>query len=184
MIIHPTAEVKTKKIGKDTRVWQYSIILENAEIGANCNINCHVFIENDVVLGDNVTIKSGVYLWDGIRVENDVFIGPNATFTNDKMPRSKQYPAAFQQTHLRQGSSIGAGAIILGGVAIGEYAMVGAGALVSRDVPARALVIGSPARIVGWVNPDGSRMTETATGLFEDIDGNTWQHCQGELRLI
>jgi UDP-2-acetamido-3-amino-2,3-dideoxy-glucuronate N-acetyltransferase len=147
-MISPLADVKSKNIGESTQVWQFSVILEEAVIGENCNINSHTFIENDVKIGDRVTVKSGVYLWDGIRVEDDVFIGPNVTFTNDKYPRSKQYPEKFQKTVIKKGASIGAGAIILGGVTIGEKAMVAAGALVTKDVPPHTLVKGFPAQIV------------------------------------
>jgi UDP-2-acetamido-3-amino-2,3-dideoxy-glucuronate N-acetyltransferase len=172
-MIHPLADVKTDKIGFDTKIWQFSIILHGAVIGSNCNINCHVFIENDVILGDNVTVKSGVYLWDGIVIEDDVFIGPNVTFTNDQRPRSKQYPTCFQKTNLKKYCSIGAAAIVLGGVTIGEYAMVGAGSLVTRDVPDRALVLGTPAKIVGWINEDGTKMIKDADH-FIDNKGNKW----------
>src|ERR1035437_10201811 len=113
-MIHLTAEVFTENIGIDTLVWQHCVILKNAVIGNNCNINAFCFIENDVVIGNNVTIKSGVYLWDGIRIENDVFVGPNVSFTNDKYPRSKQYPVSFEKTIIRNGASIGAGSVILG----------------------------------------------------------------------
>jgi len=157
-MIHDLSDVKSTSIGSNTRVWQYSVILENARIGNNCNINCHVFIENDVVIGDNVTVKSGVYVWDGITIEDNVFIGPNVTFTNDKRPRSKQYPESFLRTVIKRNASIGAASIILGGIEIGEYAMVGAGALVTKGVPARALVVGSPAKIAGWLNEDGTKM--------------------------
>ena len=144
-MIHPLSDVKSNKIGQSTYVWQFVVILEGAVIGENCNINSHTFIENDVIIGDNVTVKAGVYLWDGIKVEDDVFIGPNVTFTNDKYPRSKQYPESFQKTVIKNGASIGAGAIILGGVTIGEKAMIAAGALVTKDVPPYTLVKGSPA---------------------------------------
>ena len=150
-VIHPTAMVQTEKIGVDTQVWQYSVILPGAAIGSNCNINCHCFIENDVVIGDNVTVKSGVYIWDGIRIEDDVFIGPNVTFTNDLKPRSKRRPDAFQKTLIKKGASIGAGAVLIGGITIGEYAMVGAGAVVTQDVPAHTLWYGNPARLKGRV---------------------------------
>ncbi|SFT40578.1 transferase hexapeptide (six repeat-containing protein) [Algoriphagus locisalis] len=150
-MIHPFAEVQTKNIGGDSKVWQFAVILEGAVIGDDCNINCHTFIENDVLIGNRVTVKSGVYLWDGIVIEDDVFIGPNVTFTNDKYPRSKQYPEEFQKTVIKKGASIGAAAIILGGSVIGENAMVGAGALVTKDVPANTLVVGSPARIVKYL---------------------------------
>lgn len=150
-MIHPLADVKTNRIGADTVVWQFAVVLEGATIGQQCNINCHTFIENDVRLGDRVTVKSGVYLWDGITVEDDVFIGPNVTFTNDRYPRSKQRPAEFQRTLVCKGASIGAGAIILGGVTIGEGSLVAAGALVTRNVPPHTLVKGAPAKVVGPV---------------------------------
>jgi len=150
--IHPLSDVQTKNIGDGTRVWQFCVLLAGAKIGANCNICAHVLIENDVVIGDNVTIKSGVQLWDGLRVENDVFIGPNVTFTNDLSPRSKVYPEHFLQTTIKVGASIGANATILPGVVIGEGAMVGAGAVVTRSVPPNAIVVGNPARIDGYTN--------------------------------
>jgi len=148
-MIHPLANVQTKQIGDKTSVWQFAVILKNAIIGSHCNINCHTFIENDVVIGDNVTIKSGVYLWDGIRVEEFVFIGPNATFVNDLYPKSKQYPTEFQQTYLRKGCSIGANAIILGGVEIGEHALIAAGSVITKNVVPNSLMVGNPARQKG-----------------------------------
>ncbi len=182
-MIHSLSDVQTSKIGKNTIVWQFSIILSGAEIGANCNINCHTFIENDVILGDNVTLKSGVFLWDGIRIEDDVFIGPNVTFTNDNAPRSKQYPKNFQKTILKKKSSIGANATILGGITIGQFAMIGAGSLVTKDVPNRALVIGSPCRIVGWLNNDGSKMIKKDTHYI-DSENNLWQEIENKLERI
>jgi UDP-2-acetamido-3-amino-2,3-dideoxy-glucuronate N-acetyltransferase len=149
--IHPLADVKSQNIGKNTRVWQFSVIFMNARIGENCNICAHTLIENDVVIGNNVTIKSGVFLWDGTRVEDDVFIGPNATFTNDVMPRSKIYPDVFNGIILRKGASIGANAIILPGITIGCRAMVGAGAVVTKDVPDYAVVVGNPATITRYI---------------------------------
>jgi acetyltransferase-like isoleucine patch superfamily enzyme len=151
------ADVQTKDIGAGTRIWQFAVVLAGARIGANCNINCHTFVENDVVVGDNVTVKAGAYLWDGLVVEDGVFIGPNVTFTNDPYPRSKQYPASFQKTLLSKGCSLGAGSIILGGVTVGRYALVGAGALVTRDVPDYAVVKGAPAKICGWVDEEGRK---------------------------
>ena len=144
--IHPLADVQSRSIGDGTTVWQFVVILPGAVIGKNCNINALCLIENDVVVGDRVTVKSGVQLWDGLRIEDDVFVGPNVAFTNDKHPRSKQYPPAFQRTTVRQGASIGANATILGGVTIGERAMVGAGAVVTKDVPAGETWVGNPAR--------------------------------------
>jgi UDP-2-acetamido-3-amino-2,3-dideoxy-glucuronate N-acetyltransferase len=157
-MIHSLADVQSKKIGKNTFVWQYSVILSGAEIGENCNINCHTFIENDVVIGDNVTVKSGVYIWDGIIIHNDVFIGPNVTFTNDKYPKSKVYQTEFQNTIIHNGASIGAAAIILGGVTIGKNALVAAGALVTKNVPANTLVKGSPAKVVAYLDKNGNKL--------------------------
>jgi acetyltransferase-like isoleucine patch superfamily enzyme/dTDP-4-dehydrorhamnose 3,5-epimerase-like enzyme len=149
--VHPQAICESNTIGTDTRIWAFAHVLPGATIGRDCNICDHVFIENDVVLGDRVTVKSGVQLWDGLRVADDVFIGPNATFSNDKYPRSKQYQPALQ-TFIGRGASIGAGATILPGLRIGPRAMVGAGSVVTHDVPQRALVSGNPARIVGYVD--------------------------------
>lgn len=151
-MIHPLADVQTSNIGADTRIWQYAVILPGAVIGKNCNINCHTFIENDVVIGDNVTVKSGVFLWDGVRLEDNVFVGPNATFVNDKYPRSKKYPDSFQQTVVKSGASIGANATILGGIIIGENAMIGAGSVVTKDVPANTIWVGNPARQVNKID--------------------------------
>ena len=149
--IHPLADVKSQKIGQKTKIWQFSVVLQNAMIGENCNICAHTLIENDVIIGNNVTIKSGVYVWDGITLEDNVFIGPCVAFTNDKKPRSKQYPEKFPQTIVEMGASIGANATILPGIKIGKNALVGAGAVVTKDVPENAIVIGNPAFIKGYI---------------------------------
>jgi len=158
IFIHPTADVQTQEIGAKTLVWQFCVILGKAKIGKNCNINCHVFIENDVVLGDNVTIKSGVQLWDGLRIEDNVFVGPNVTFTNDMMPRSKRQPKDFLKTIIREGASIGANATIIGGLTIGRYAMIGAGSVLTKDVPDYTLWYGNPAQYKGYVCCCGNKM--------------------------
>ena len=149
---HPQSLCESANIGIGTRVWAFAHILPKAVIGQDCNICDHVFIENDVVVGDRVTVKCGVQLWDGVRVENDVFIGPNATFTNDKFPRSRAYQEKLPTTVIETGASIGANATILPGITIGMRAMVGAGAVVTRSVPPRAVVMGNPARITGYVD--------------------------------
>lgn len=148
-LIHPSADVQTQAVGEGTRIWQYTVVLPGARIGRDCNLNAHCLVENDVVIGDRVTLKSGVYLWDGTTVEDDVFIGPNATFTNDKFPRSRRKPEKFQRIVLKRGAAIGANATILGGVTIGEGAIVGAGSVVTRDVPPGVIVRGNPAREAG-----------------------------------
>jgi UDP-2-acetamido-3-amino-2,3-dideoxy-glucuronate N-acetyltransferase len=144
---HPQALVESNRVGGGTRIWAFAHVLPQAVIGRDCNICDHVFIENDVVVGDRVTVKCGVQLWDGVTLEDDVFVGPNATFTNDRFPRSKQYPERFPRTVIRAGASIGANATILPGIEIGQGAMVGAGAVVTRNVPPGVVVTGSPARI-------------------------------------
>jgi acetyltransferase-like isoleucine patch superfamily enzyme len=146
--IHPLADNQSHSIGADTRIWQFSVIMEGAVIGKNCNICAHTLIESDVIIGDHVTVKSGVYLWDGTRIGHHVFIGPNATFTNDRYPRSKQYPEQYLGITVEDGASIGANATLLPGITIGAYALIGAGAVVTKDVPAYTLVAGNPGRIV------------------------------------
>ncbi len=145
MFIHPLSDVQSKNIGDGTRVWQFCVLLPGAVVGNNVNICSHCLIENDVVIGHNVTIKSGVQVWDGITIEDDVFIGPNVTFTNDKAPRSKQYPERFLKTRVCKGASIGGNATILPGITIGAGALVGAGAVVTKDVAPGATVYGNPA---------------------------------------
>lgn len=158
--IHPLADVGRCEIGENTRIWQFSIVLDGASIGRDCNLNAHTLVEGDVVIGDRVTVKSGVYLWNGTRVADDVFIGPNATFTNDRSPRSKRYPPLFAGATVNRNASIGANATVLPGIVIGEYAMVGAGAVVTRDVPAHAVVYGNPAAVKGYVCQCGHKLDQ------------------------
>lgn len=160
---HPNALCESEQIGDGTRIWAFAHVLPGARIGRDCNICDHVFVENDVVVGDRVTLKCGVQLWDGMRLEDDVFVGPNATFTNDQFPRSKQYPEAFGQTIVRKGASIGANATILPGITIGSRAMVGAGAVVTRSVPPNAVVVGNPAKIIGYVDTADHQGHDAAT---------------------
>jgi UDP-2-acetamido-3-amino-2,3-dideoxy-glucuronate N-acetyltransferase len=149
--IHPMALCETTAVGPRTRVWAFAHLLPGAVIGADCNVCDHAFIEGGARVGDRVTIKNSVLLWDGVTIEDDVFVGPNAVFTNDLYPRA----------HVRRGATIGANATIVCGTTIGPSAMVGAGSVVLQDVPARALVVGNPARRVGWVCDCGARLTES-----------------------
>lgn len=165
--IHALADVQSKHIGTGSRIWQFVVMLPEAKLGKDCNICSHCFIENDVIIGNRVTVKSGVQLWDGLRVGDDVFIGPNATFTNDRFPRSKKTPEQFLPTLLEEGSSIGAGAAILPGITIGHNAMVAAGAVVTRSVPPNAIVVGNPAKIVGYVDADRNKVVVADSPVVE-----------------
>jgi len=160
--VHPLADVQAKHIGDNSRIWQFVVVLPKARIGADANICSHCLVENDVIVGDRVTVKSGVQLWDGLRIGNDVFIGPNVSFTNDRFPRSRQQPSKFLETNIQNGASIGAGAVILPGITIGAKAMVAAGAVVTRSVPANSIVVGNPARIIGYVDA-GQKAQTVAT---------------------
>ena len=144
--IHPLSDVQSPHIGEGTRIWQFCVVLAGARIGSDCNICAQVFIENDVVIGDRVTVKSGVQIWDGIRIADEVFIGPNVTFTNDPFPRSRQPPEKYFVTTIQQGASIGANTTVLPGLTIGAGAMIGAGSVVTKDVPTNELWLGNPAR--------------------------------------
>ena len=154
-MIHSTAEVQSTNIGSNTFIWQFCIVLKGATIGEQCNINSHVFIENDVIIGNNVTVKSGVQLWDGLRVADNVFIGPNVTFTNDMVPRSKSYPTSFLQTKICKGASIGANATIIAGNEIGAFAFIGAGSLITKNIPDNTVWYGNPARHKGYITNKG-----------------------------
>jgi UDP-2-acetamido-3-amino-2,3-dideoxy-glucuronate N-acetyltransferase len=169
--IHKTADVQSKDIGPGTTIWQSVVVLQGAQIGAEVNICAHCFIENDVVIGDRVTVKSGVYLWNGIRLEEDVFVGPNVTFTNDKFPRSKHHPKILE-TRVEAGASIGGGAVLLPGIVIGRGAMVGAGAVVTKSVPPYAIVCGSPARITGYTENGAQARTVEIAAVRSLSDGS------------
>ncbi len=181
--VHEKAIVESNQIGKGTRIWAFAHILPKAKIGADCNICDHVFIENDVSVGDRVTIKCGVQLWDGIDIHDDVFIGPNVTFTNDRFPRSKRHLSKYPIITVRRGASIGANATILPGISVGERAMVGAGSVVTRDVPSNAVVLGNPARIYGHVDKDDNIVTmQKESGM---LSADRVQSCSvGGCRLV
>jgi UDP-2-acetamido-3-amino-2,3-dideoxy-glucuronate N-acetyltransferase len=165
--VHPQGICESETVGDLTRIWAFAHVLPGARIGADCNICDHVLVENDVVVGDRVTVKSGVQLWDGVRLGDDVFVGPNVTFANDRFPRSKQYPEEFLRTVVADGASLGAGAVILPGVRIGRNAMVGAGAVVTKDVPANAVVVGNPARITGYAGAEKAPAVAAADAVGE-----------------
>jgi acetyltransferase-like isoleucine patch superfamily enzyme len=156
-MIHELTDVQSNNIGNNTNIWQFCIVLKGAIIGNNCNVNANVFIENDVQIGNNVTIKSGVQIWDGIKLEDNVFIAPNVTFTNDFTPRSKHYPNEFLKTLVKRGASIGANSTILGGITIGEFAMIGAGSVVTKNIMNNELWYGNPATKKGYVCNCGNR---------------------------
>jgi len=150
-MIHKLADVQSDHIDETTDIWQFCVILKNAVIGKNCNINANCFVENDVIIGNNVTVKCGVQIWDGIRLEDNVFIGPNVTFTNDFLPRSKQYPKEFLKTIVKKGASIGANSTIIGGITIGQYAMIGAGSVVTKNVGDQEVWYGNPAKFHRYI---------------------------------
>lgn len=175
--IHDLADVQTENIGEDTMVWQFCVILKEAKIGRNCNINCNVFIENDVVIGDNVTIKPGVQVWDGVTLEDNVFVGPNVTFTNDLIPRSKQYPTEFSKTLVKKGASIGANSTIIAGNTIGEHALIGAGSVITKDIPANTVWFGNPAKHSGYITKEGTILSL----MMEDKEGNSYHFINDKL---
>ncbi|MDN3587288.1 acyltransferase [Pedobacter aquatilis] len=152
--IHNLADVQSVNIGHGTFIWQFCVILKKAIIGNNCNINCGVLIENDVVIGDNVTIKSGVQIWDGVRLEDNVFVGPNATFTNDLVPRSKSKNWTLKQTIVKKGATIGANATIVADIIIGEFAFIGAGSVLTKSVAPHTVWYGNPATQKGYITEE------------------------------
>ncbi|MGH8109063.1 MAG: WxcM-like domain-containing protein [Arenimonas sp.] len=171
--VHPNALCESDTIGDGTKIWAFAHVLPGAKIGADCNICDGVFIEGDVVVGNRTTIKCGVQLWNGVRLADDVFVGPNATFTNDIFPRSKKYPEKFLETIVQSGASIGANATILPGITIGNGAMIGAGAVITRSVPANAIVVGNPARITGYVSEQSRIGDAPAAGDSEVINAES-----------
>ncbi|HVZ31765.1 MAG TPA: WxcM-like domain-containing protein [Polyangiaceae bacterium] len=167
--VHPQGICESTHVGAGTRVWAFAHVLPGAVLGRDCNICDHTFIENDVVIGDRVTIKCGVQLWDGVRLEDDVFVGPNATFTNDPFPRSKERPNEFLRTTVGRRASLGANVTILPGLTIGQNAVVGAGAVVTRNIPPNAIVVGNPARIVGYVDSGQALGAPASSRLSPDV---------------
>ena len=181
---HSSAIVETEEIGDDTRVWAFVRILKGAKIGSNCNICDHCFIENDVVIGDNVTVKSGIYIWDGAIIEDNVFLGPNVVLTNDLRPRSKAHHGKFQKIIIKKNASIGANSTILCGTTIGEYAMAGIGSVITRNVPAYALIYGNPAKQHGWVDEKGDKLSFVEKGVWKSTDENFYKETETGLIRI
>lgn len=168
-MIHSLSDVQSENIGENTNVWQFCVVLKDAKIGKNCNINAQVLIENDVLIEDNVTVKSGVQVWDGVTLKNNSFVGPNVTFTNDFTPRSKQYPNEFLRTVVEEYASIGANSTILGGITLGKYSMIGAGSVVTKNVGDHELWYGNPAKFSSYVCKCGQKADETF--VCEDCKG-------------
>ena len=191
---HPTAVIESDEIGNGTRIWAFVHILKGAKIGRNCNIGDHAFIETGATIGDRVTVKNGVMIWDGVSIGNDVFVGPNVVFTNDRIPRSPRSQFVAQRyrtknwltrTKIREGASIGANATILSGILIGRFALVGAGAVVTRSVPPHAVVIGNPSKIAGWVSKTGARLYFDQRGIATCPDTKTrWRLYNGRIVSI
>lgn len=172
--IHPLSDVQSTQIAEDTSIWQFCVILPGAKIGRGCNICAQVFIENEVTIGDYVTIKPGVQVWDGVVLENRVFVGPNVTFTNDLIPRSRSKEWTLTKTTVKEGASIGANATILAGVTIGAYALIGAGSMVVKDVPANTVWYGNPATQRGYITREGILLNmdkKDKKGNLHNIDG-------------
>ncbi len=159
--VHEKAWCESKNIGKSTRIWAFSHVMKGAVIGSGCNIGEHCFIENKVVLGNDVTVKNGISVWDGVTVEDGVFLGPHMVFTNDLKPRSKAHDYKLAETLVRKGATVGANSTILGGITIGSYSMIGAGSVVTKDVPDHALVYGNPAKRRGWVCVCGEKLSDS-----------------------
>jgi acetyltransferase-like isoleucine patch superfamily enzyme len=172
--IHPSAICESDDIGNNTRIWAFVHVLKKARIGKDCNLCDYTFVENDVIIGDRVTIKNGISVWDGVRIEDDVFLGPHCVLTNDLYPRSKVYHAENVSTLFKKGSSIGANATIICGNTIGKYSMVGAGAVVTKDVPDFALVAGNPAKFMYWISKTGVKLN-FVNNLSEDSAGNKYK---------
>lgn len=179
-MIHNLADVKSEDIGEHTTIWQFCVILKGAKIGANCNINCHVLVEGKAIIGNNVTVKPGVQIWDGVTLEDNVFIGPNVTFTNDSTPRSKKYPSEFETTLVKNGASIGANATIMAGHTIGEYALIGAGSVVTKDVPPFSVYYGNPAQMRGYITRNGIVLDLQC----KDKDGKSYAFMNEDYSLV
>jgi acetyltransferase-like isoleucine patch superfamily enzyme len=176
--IHPNAIVETEDIGINTRIWAFVHILKNVSIGKNCNVCDFCFIEQGVKIGNNVTVKSGIYIWEGVEIEDNVFLGPNVVFTNDIRPRSKLYKES-SRTLIKKNASIGANSTVLAGITVGEYAMSGIGSVITRDVPAHALIYGNPARQHGWVDTLGEKLIKVTDSEWKSVNSENYYLSNG-----
>ena len=182
--IHPKALVESEEIGNGTRVWAFAHVLKGAVIGKDCNIGDHCFVEGGVTIGDEVVVKNGVSIWEGVTIEDRVFIGPNVSFTNDRVPRAKVFHDEYEKTLVREGVSIGANATILCGIILGRWCVVGAGSVVTKDVPNFGLVYGNPARLEGWVCGCGKKLELTVEGDGEVVCGCGLEYRKNNLGLL
>ncbi len=182
--VHPQGICESATVGEGTTIWAFAHVLPQAVIGADCNLNDGVFVENDVLIGDRVTIKCGVQVWDGVTLEDDVFVGPNVTFTNDPFPRSRHWLDEHPRTLIRRNASLGANCTLLPGLTVGRNAMVGAGAVVTPDVPANAVVVGNPARVVGFVDAEQHQPQVGSTSIARDARGHLQVFEFGELPFV
>jgi UDP-2-acetamido-3-amino-2,3-dideoxy-glucuronate N-acetyltransferase len=181
--VHPQALCETSDIGERSRVWAFAHVMKDVRIGADCNVGDHAFVESGVVIGDRVTIKNGVAVWNGVTIEDDVFLGPNCVLTNDLVPRSRVWHDANVPTLIRRGASVGANATIVAGHTLGEYCMVGAGAVVTKNIPPYALVIGNPARQAGWVGRMGERLRFEGDNTSIETEYGRYVLDNGEVRF-
>jgi len=173
--VHPNALVESNNIGAKTRIWAFAHVLKNVKIGEDCNLCDYVFVESGVTIGNRVTIKNGISVWEGLTIEDDVFLGPNCVFTNDMFPRSKAHHAEFLKTLLKKGCSVGANATILCGITLGSYCMIGAGAVVTKDVPDFACMAGNPAKRMYWISKTGERLNFNSVNSAVDSIGNKYK---------
>lgn len=173
--VHPSAICESERVGKDTRIWAFSHVLKNVTIGEDCNICDHSFVESGAVIGNRVTIKNGISIWDGVTIEDDVFLGPYCVLTNDIFPRSKAHRPEYEKTLIKQGASIGANATLLCGIVIGKYAMIGAGSVVTKDVPDFALMVGNPSKFRYWISKTGEKLEFGAGKRANDSKGNKYE---------
>ncbi|MCC7429705.1 N-acetyltransferase [bacterium] len=180
--VHEKALCESETIGDNTRIWAFSHILKNVTIGEDCNFGDHSFVESGVKIGNRVTVKNGVAIWNGVTIEDDVFLGPNCVLTNDFYPRSKIYHAEDVKTLIKKGASIGANATIVCGITLGEYSLVGAGSVVTKDVPPFALVVGVPAKVIGYVSAFGEKLT-FKDGIAKDSQNKTYKMVDGKVSL-